>query len=561
MITTESGAKLSRNEGLKQGNPLLTGTIPQALVDASTDRFSEDDYEFLKFHGVYQQDDRDKRKTGKHYMMMVRTRFPGGTLSAAQYKACDELSDRYGNQTMRITTRQDFQFHGILKANLRQTIKSLNDALMTTIAACGDVARNVMAPPTPATSPLVDQVLAEAKKISALLTPRTPGYAAIWLEGQEIDFSQEAKDAYVDPLYGKTYLPRKFKTAFAFPPVNDVDIFTNDLGFVVIAEGDRLLGYNLLAGGGLGMSHGNAATFPRLADVVGFIRPDQLEAAAKAVVGIHRDFGDRTNRKHARLKYVIAERGVDWFRGELESRLGSKLEPARPFQFTQQRDMLGWHRQTNGNYFLGLFVQNGRVSDVEGYRLKTGLRRVIDQFQPEVRLTANQNILLAEVRPEQRAGIDQVLGEHGIDTGNPYSPTRLASMACPSMPTCGLGLAESERALPGFLTQIEALLEELGLKNQELIVRMTGCPNGCARPSMAEIAFVGKAPNKYQIYLGGNEGGTRLNFLFKESVKGDEIINEIRFLLARFRDERQSGERFGDFCHRVILAAQPAATV
>lgn len=559
MITTESGAKLSRNEGLKQGNPLLTGTLPQSLVDASTDHFSEDDYEFLKFHGVYQQDDRDKRKTGKHYMMMVRTRFPGGALSAAQYKACDELSDRYGNQTMRITTRQDFQFHGILKANLRQTIKSLNDALMTTIAACGDVARNVLASPTPATSPLVDHVLAEAKKISALLTPKTPGYAAIWLEGQEIDFSQETKDAYVDPLYGKTYLPRKFKTAFAFPPVNDVDIFANDLGFVVIAEGDRLLGYNLLAGGGLGMSHGNAATFPRLADVIGFIRPDQLEAATKAVVGIHRDFGDRTNRKHARLKYVIAERGVDWFRAEVESRLGAKLESARPFQFTQQRDMLGWHQQTNGNFFLGLFVQNGRVIDIEGYRLKTALRRVIDQFQPEVRLTANQNILLAEVRPEQRAGIDQVLGEHGISTSNPYSLTRLASMACPSMPTCGLGLAESERALPGFLTQIEALLEELGLKDQELIVRMTGCPNGCARPSMAEIAFVGKAPNKYQIYLGGNEGGTRLNRMFKDSVKGDEIINELRPLLARYRDERKPGERFGDYCHRVILVEPPAA--
>lgn len=561
MITAESGAKLSRNEGLKQGNPLLTGTLPQALVDVSTDHFSEDDYEFLKFHGVYQQDDRDKRKTGKHYMMMVRTRFPGGALSAAQYQACDELSDRYGNQTMRITTRQDFQFHGILKANLRQTIKSLNDALMTTIAACGDVARNVLAPPTPATSPLVDHVLAEAKKISALLTPKTPGYAAIWLEGQEIDFSQETKDAYVDPLYGKTYLPRKFKTAFAFPPVNDVDIFANDLGFVVIAEDDRLLGYNLLAGGGLGMSHGNAATFPRLADVVGFIRPDQLEAAAKAVLGIHRDFGDRTNRKHARLKYVIAERGLDWFRAEVESRLGARLESARPFQFTQQRDILGWNRQTNGNYFLGLFVQSGRVSDVGGYRLKTGLRRVIDQFQPEVRLTANQNILLVEVRPEQRAGIDQVLGEHGISTSNPYSQTQLASMACPSMPTCGLGLAESERALPGFLTQIDALLEELGLKNQELILRMTGCPNGCARPSLAEIAFVGKAPNKYQIYLGGNEGGTRLNRLFKESVKGDDLMNELRPLLARYRDERQPGERFGDYCHRVILAEKSTATV
>jgi sulfite reductase (NADPH) hemoprotein beta-component len=560
MIAVESAAKLSRNEGLKQASPLLAGTIPLALSDASSDHFSEDDYEFLKFHGVYQQDDRDKRKTGKQYMLMVRTRFPGGVLTADQYRACDVLVDLYGNHTMRITTRQDFQFHGILKANLRQTIRSLNDALMTTIAACGDVARNVMAPPTPSTSPLVDHVLAEAKKISSLLTPKTPAYAAIWLDGQEIEMTQEAKDAYEDPLYGKTYLPRKFKTAFAFPPVNDIDVFTNDLGFVVIADGDRLLGYNLLAGGGLGMSHGNAQTFPRLADVLGFITPDQLEPAAKAVVGIHRDFGDRANRKHARLKYVIADRGVDWFRAEVESRMGAKLEPARPFQFTRQGDLLGWHQQTNGNYFFGLFVQSGRIRDIESYRLKTALRRIIDQFQPEVRLTPNQNILLADVRPEQRAGIDQILEEHGVSTANPYSPTQLASMACPALPTCGLALAESERALPGFLTQIEAVLEELGLKNQELIVRMTGCPNGCARPSMAEIAFVGKAPNKYQIYLGGNEGGTRLNRLFKDSVKGDDLINELRPVLARYRDERQPGERFGDYSHRVILAEQLVAS-
>ena len=560
MIAVESAPKLSRNEGLKQASPLLAGTIPLALSDASTDHFSEDDYEFLKFHGVYQQDDRDKRKTGKQYMLMVRTRFPGGVLTADQYRACDELIDRYGNHTMRITTRQDFQFHGIVKANLRQTIRSLNDALVTTIAACGDVARNVMAPTTPSTSPLVDHVLAEAKKISSVLTPKTPAYAAIWLDGQEIDFPQEARDSFVDPLYGKTYLPRKFKTAFAFPPVNDIDIFTNDLGFVVIADGERLLGYNLLAGGGLGMSHGNAQTFPRLADVIGFITPDQLEATARAVVGIHRDFGDRANRKHARLKYVIAERGVDWFRAEVESRIGAKLEAARPFQFTRMGDLLGWHQQYNGNYFFGLFVQSGRIRDHESYRLKTALRRIIDQFQPEVRLTPNQNILLANVRPEQRAGIDQVFEEHGVSTANPYSPTQLASMACPALPTCGLALAESERALPGFLTQIEAVLEELGLKNQELIVRMTGCPNGCARPSMAEIAFVGKAPNKYQIYLGGNEGGTRLNRLFKDSVKGDDLINELRPILARYRDERLPGERFGDYSQRVILAEQPAAS-
>src|SRR5437016_9190927 len=326
MIATEAPAKLTRNEGLKEEDPLLAGTIVQTVEDASVEKFTEDDYEFLKFHGIYQQDDRDQRKVARHYMMMVRTKFPGGVLTAPQYLVCDQLSGQYGNNTMRITTRQDFQFHGILKSNLRQTMKALNEALVSTIAACGDVERNVMAPPTPATSPLVDEVLAEARKLSDALCPRTPGYHGIWLNGQELDLNTEAKANFVDPLYGTNYLPRKFKTAFAFPPLNDIDIFTNDLGFVVIAEGEKLLGYNLLAGGGMGMSHGNAQTYPRVADVIGFLRPEHLEAAAKAVLGIHRDFGDRTNRKHARLKYVLAERGVDWRRAEVEERAGLKLE-------------------------------------------------------------------------------------------------------------------------------------------------------------------------------------------------------------------------------------------
>jgi sulfite reductase (NADPH) hemoprotein beta-component len=551
MIAAEP-AKLSRNEGLKEGTPLLSGTIARTLADAGVDRFSDDDYEFLKFHGVYQQDDRDKRKVAKHYMMMVRTKFPGGVLSADQYIACDRLATEYGNDTLRITTRQDFQFHGIVKSNLRETIKRLNEALISTIAACGDVERNVMAPPTPATSPLVDQVLAEARKLSDELAPKTPAYHKIWLEGRELDFSAEEQATFVDPLYGKRYLPRKFKTAFAIPPLNDIDVYTNDLGFVVLAENGRLVGYNVLAGGGMGMSHGNSQTFPRLADVIGFIRPEQLEAVTKGVLTIHRDFGDRTNRKHARLKYVIEERGVDWFRGELEQRVGCKLEPARPFEFTRQGDLLGWQQQTNGKYFLGLFVENGRVRDEEGYRLKTGLRQVVERFRPEARLTASQNLLLVDIPAESRAEIDRLLQEHGVSTSNPFSPTRLASMACPALPTCGLALAESERTLPGFLTKLEALLAELGLEGEELILRMTGCPNGCARPYMAEIALVGKAPNKYQLYLGGNEGSTRMNRLYKESVKGEDLIPELRALLERYRTQRLASERFGDFCARVV---------
>src|SRR2546425_35420 len=550
MIATEAPTKLTRNEGLKEASPLLAGTIPQTLADNAAERFSEDDYEFLKFHGIYQQDDRDKRKFGKQYILMVRTKFPGGVLPAPQYVVCDDLASRYGNNTLRITTRQDFQFHGIVKSNLRQTMKGLNEALMSTVAACGDVERNVMAPPTPATSPLVDQVLEEARKLSNALAPRTPAYHGIWLDGQELDLSPEANANFVDPLYGKNYLPRKFKTAFAFPPLNDIDIFTNDLGFVVISENGKLAGYNLLAGGGMGMSHGNAHTFPRVADVIGFLPPEHLESVTKAVITIHRDFGDRTNRKHARLKYVLEERGVDWFRIEVEVRSGIKLESARPFEFTRQGDLLGWQQQTNGNYFLGLFVENGRIRDAEGYQLKTGLRRVIERFQPEVRLTASQNLLLVNVRPEQRTPLDQLLSEHGVSANNPFSRTRLASMSCPALPTCGLALAESERTMPGLLTRMEGLLAELGLQEEELIVRMTGCPNGCARPYMAEVAFVGKGPNKYQIYLGGNEPSTRLNRLYKDMVKGDELLAELRAVLTRYLQQRIAEERFGDFCAR-----------
>jgi sulfite reductase (NADPH) hemoprotein beta-component len=552
MIPVTETSKLTRHEGLKQGNPLLLGTIRQALADVMTDRFSEDDYEFLKFHGIYQQDDRDQRKVGKHYMLMVRTKFPGGVLSAEQYLACDQLASDYGNNTLRATTRQDFQFHGILKSNLRRTMRLLNDALMTTIAACGDVARNVMAPPTPATSQLVDEVLNEARELSDSLAPGTPAYHGIWIDGQELDLNGPENTNFVDPLYGKTYLPRKFKVAFAIPPLNDTDIYTNDLGFVVSAEEGRPAGYNVLVGGGMGMSHGNAQTFPRLADEVGFIKPGQLESVAKAVLSIHRDFGDRTNRKHARLKYVLEDHGIEWFRNELETRAGFKLEPTRRFRFTRQGDLLGWHQQTDGNLFLGLFVENGRIRDEAGYQLKTGLRRVIEQVRPEVRLTASQNLLLVNIAAARRAEVDQLLGEHSVSAGNPFSRTRLAAMACPALPTCGLALAESERTMPGLLTRIEELLRDLGMQEEELIIRMTGCPNGCARPYMAEIAFVGKAPNKYQIYVGGNEPSTRLNRLYKDSVRGEELIHELRALLSRYLKERLAGERFGDFCARAV---------
>ena len=531
---------------------MLAGTIAQALGDGTSDHFSDDDYEFLKFHGCYQQDDRDQRKTGKHYSLMVRTRFPGGVLTGPQYIVCDRLASEYGNNTLRITTRQDFQFHGVLKANLRETLRSLNEALMTTIAACGDVARNVLASPTPSTSVLVEEVLEQARRLSSALTPTTSAYHTIWVEGTELDLNSEANRSFEDPLYRKDYLPRKFKAAFAIPPLNDVDIYANDIGFIVIVENGQLAGYNLVAGGGLGMSHGNAQTFARLADLIGFVHTEQLESVAKAVLTVHRDFGDRTNRKHARLKYVLEERGVEWFRAEVEKRAGLRFEPARPFEFTRQGDRLGWHEQLNGEWFLGLFVENGRVHDAADYKLKSGLREVVKQFAPGVRLTASQNLLLVNVKAEHRGRIDSILADHGVSTSNPFSRTRLASMACPALPTCGLALAESERYLPSLLGSIDSLLTEVGLEGEELIIRMTGCPNGCSRPYLAELAFVGKAPNKYQLYLGGNEGSTRLNRLYKESVKGEEITNELRPLLIRYKNERLPGERFGDFSARVL---------
>ncbi len=551
--------KLAHNEVIKDANPTLAGTLAQTLANPEIDRFSEDDSQFLKFHGIYQQDDRDKRKVAKHYMFMIRTRLPGGVIPSEQYIALDDIASKYANNTLRITSRQGFQFHGIVKSGLGKTMRAINDALITTLAACGDVNRNVMAPSTPATSCLVERVLQDARKLSTALLPLTPAYHQIWVEGQELNLEDEKVKDFVDPLYGKTYLPRKFKVAFAIPPLNDVDVFTNCLGFVAIGEGDRLDGYNLVAGGGLGMSHGNAETFPRIADVIGFFTPEHIEAVSKAVLTVHRDFGDRTNRKHARLKYVLEDRGVEWFRAEVEKRVGIKFEAARPHKFTKQGDLFGWHRQFDGKDFLGLYVETGRIKDTETHKLKSALRKIADQFHAELRLTPSQNLILANIDPANRDAITKILADHGVAVENQGSLLRRTSMACPALPTCGLALAESERVLPDILGRIEGLLDEVGLMENEIVIRMTGCPNGCARPYMAEIGFVGKAPNKYQIYLGGNEASTRLNRLYKEGVKNEEIVNELRPLLSRFVQERDGAERFGDFCARVLWAEQPPA--
>jgi sulfite reductase (NADPH) hemoprotein beta-component len=553
-MSVDAPIKLTHNEGIKAAIPTVAGTIAATLANSAEDHFSHDDYEFLKFHGCYQQDDRDLRKTGKKYVMMVRSRVPGGVMTANQWKTFDELASKYGNNTLRITTRQTIQFHGILKNNLRAVIKGINDSLLSTLAACGDVNRNILAPPTPAYTRARDQVFVHCQQVAQAIAPKTRAYHAIWIDGQQLDLEADENKNFVDPLYGKTYLPRKFKVAFVIPPVNDLDVFTNDVGFIAIVENDTLVGYNVAVGGGMGRSHGNEATYPRLADVIGFIPPDKAVEVAKAILTIHRDFGDRTDRKHARLKYVIAERGADWARAEVEKRAGFKLEPAKPYQFTTMADLLGWRKAVDGSWFLGLFVETGRVKDAGGYKLKTALRHVADAFQKvEFRLSANQNVILANVSDEDKHPITMLLSAYGVKTENQATALHAASMACPALPTCGLALAESERMLPGFLDRIEKLLAETGLAGEEIIIRSTGCPNGCARPYMAEIAFVGKAPGRYQVWLGGNTAGTRLNRLWKDVVKDAEVETEFRPLFTRFAQERQAGERFGDWCHRVFL--------
>ena len=493
-------------------------------------------------------------------MMMIRGRIPGGVMTPAQWITFDDLASQYGNNTLRLTTRQSIQFHGVLKSGLRPLIKKINESLLSTLAACGDVNRNVTASPTPACTKAREQVFADSVRLADALAPKTPAYHSIWIEGVQLKLDDPANQTFEDPLYGRTYLPRKFKVGLVIPPVNDIDIFTNDLGFIAVADGDRLTGYNVAVGGGMGRSHGNVQTFPRLADVIGFVRPERLIDVARAVLTIHRDFGDRTNRKHARLKYVVEERGVVWVHDEINRRANNALSGIRRFEFTSTGDLYGWHRAVDGRLFLTLFVETGRIKDVDGHTQKTALRRVAEKFPHiEFRISANQNIILANVPATDRDPITALLATHGVKVDRQASILHAASMACPSLPTCGLGLAESERMLPALIDRIEKLGGELGLGGEEIVIRSTGCPNGCARPYMAEIAFVGKAPGRYQFWLGGNAAGTRLNRVFNEVVKEAEIEDELRPLLIRWKNARLAGERFGDFCSRVVLPEQKLA--
>lgn len=540
---------LSKNEGLKARSRFLRGTIAEGLRRHETGALAEDDTQLTKFHGFYMQDDRDLRpergrtRMEKAYSFMARLRIPGGRLLPEQWIKLDQIARERANGTIRLTTRETIQYHGIIKSNLKPALSAVHRAMLDTIAACGDVNRNVIATVNPHESPAHAAALALAKTLSDGLLPRTRAWHEIWVDEERVA-GGEPED---EPMYGATYLPRKFKVAIAVPPQNDVDVFAHDLGYTAIVEDGVLQGWDVSVGGGMGMTHGELDTFPRTADVIGFCRPDEALAVGEAVLTTQRDFGDRSVRKHARVKYTVERMGVDRFREEVERRLGRPLEPARGFAFTGTGDRLGWY-EGGGLWHYGLFVENGRVHDLPGRAGLTGLRRIAEVHGGEFIITANQNLVLAGVTAEAKPRIEALLAEHGLD--QPPSALRGRAMACVALPTCGLALAESERYMPSLITDLERVVRDAGLERDEIVVRMTGCPNGCARPYLAEIGLVGRGPGTYNLYLGAAFDGTRLNKLYRRDVDHAGILAALTPLLHEYAAEREPGERFGDFVIR-----------
>ena len=544
--------KLSDVERIKAASDHLRGTLAESLDNPVTGAIAVDDTTIIKFHGSYQQDDRDQREERRlarlepAYSFMIRTRLPGGVCTPAQWLALDALATKYGSQSLRITTRQAFQLHGVIKRDLKPTMAAINAALIDSIAACGDVNRNVMCNPNPVDSTVHAEVYEWSRKLSEHLLPRTRAYYEVWLDEEKV-----AGSPSVEPLYGDTYLPRKFKVAIAVPPHNDVDVFANDLGFIAIIEDGVLLGFNVTVGGGLGATHGDPTTFPRVADVVGFIAPSQMLETASGVLAVQRDFGDRATRKYARLKYTIANRGLAWFVEELQARLGWKLAPARAYAFEHNGDRFGWNRGHDGAWHVTIHFDSGRVADTA----LTGLRAIAQIHRGDFRLTPNQNLVIANIAETARADIEALLTEHGLDTFARRSPIRLNALACVALPTCPLAMAEAERYLPEFIGKVETILERHGVQRERFHARITGCPNGCARPYLAEIALVGKAPGRYNLMLGGDTIGERLNTLYRENIDEPEILATLEPLVARYATERASEERFGDFVRRVKIVA------
>ncbi|HEY1068023.1 MAG TPA: NADPH-dependent assimilatory sulfite reductase hemoprotein subunit [Pirellulales bacterium] len=572
--------KLSPVEGVKAKSNFLRGDIAKELVDAN-DFFGKASVNLLKTHGTYQQDDRDARKEvrkeagakprAKLISYMVRARIPGGKLTAKQFLAQLDLCDEIGNTTLRVTTRQGIQLHGILKRNLHAAINRINEIQLTTLAACGDVVRNVMCNPAPFVGPLHQEVQAFADKLSTYFLPRTKGYHEIWVSSGDVNDENGDRQLVaggdpetIEPIYGATYLPRKFKIAVGLPENNSTDIYSNDIGFIAVHDGQKILGYNVIAGGGMGVTPSAKKTFPALAHEICFATPEQVLDVGTAIVKVQRDFGNRADRKVARLKYTIANMGLEAFRAKVAEYAGFALTPTKLVTMSVATDDLGWNQQGDGKWFYGLYVENGRVKDEDAYRLKSALRAILTKYQPEVRLTAHQNVIFCNIAAEDRAGYTAILREHGVPLTEDLTPVRRLSMACPALPTCSLAVADSERIHPQLMDGIDAKLAELGLAEEVFATHMTGCPNGCARPYSSDLGIVGKTLGKYTIFLGGNVLGTRLSFIYRDLVPLDEVLPVLTPVFERFRDERNPGEKFGDFCHRLGsegLGAEAAAVV
>ncbi|GAB6185302.1 NADPH-dependent assimilatory sulfite reductase hemoprotein subunit [Thermopirellula anaerolimosa] len=565
--------KRSHVEELKEASRFLRGRLAEELTNDQP-AFTEDTAQILKHHGSYQQDDRDRRKDkgpdgkplGKAYSMMVRVKVPGGKLTWRQLVAQLDLCDELGNATARITDRQDLQLHGVVKGNLRETIRRVNEIQLTTLGACGDVVRNVMTCPAPLHHDGIREELQRAAlEITRHFLPRSGAYHEIWLtdpdsgEKQRVDEEPQSPAGEVEPIYGTTYLPRKFKFALALPDDNCVDVYTNDVGFLAATEQGRVVGYNVLVGGGLGVTPSNKRTFPALAQPLAYVPPEKLIPTAEAIVKVQRDFGDRTDRKRARLKYLIADRGLDWFRRKVVEYLGEELAPPLPLRVTDHDDHIGWFAQGDGKWFYGLNVENGRILDRDGFRLKSALREICNRLQPGIRFTAHQSILFCDLEESDRPTLEDILRRHGVPLSEEISTVRRWSMACVALPTCPLAVTESERVLPEMMDHLERELAALGLQDERFTVRMTGCPNGCARPYNADIGLVGKTLNKYTIYLGGRLLGDRLGQIYQDVVPLDAVVPTLVPVLRLFAANRLPGESFGDFCHRLGMEAIRAA--
>lgn len=549
--------RLSPDETLKATSDHLRGTIPVSLLDRITGAVSADDAKLMKFHGIYQQDDRDLRderrrqKLEPAYQFMARVRLPGGVCTPTQWLKLDELARAHGHETLRLTTRQTFQFHWLLKDALRPTLQGLHEVLLDTISACGDDARGVMCSVNPELSAIHAEVYDIARHASNHAIPRMKAYHEIWYGSERLVSSEEE-----EPFYRRTYLPRKFKVGFAIPPVNDIDVYTQDLGFIAIVENGVLSGFNVAIGGGMGRTDQKPETYPRLADVIGFVTPDRVLAACDAVMGVQRDYGDRRERLHARFKYTVDDRGLNWIKTEIERRVGHPLGEAQPFVFTTNSDVLGWQKGEDGRHHLTLFIENGRLVNRDGVRMMDGLRAVARVHEGTFRVTPNQNLIIAGVRPRGKAAIARILGENGLDNLNEVTGLRRNAMACVALPTCGLAMAESERYLPALIGRIEALLAMHGLEDEPITIRMTGCPNGCARPYIAEIGLTGRAPGKYNLYLGGGFFGQRLNKMALENAGEAAILDYLGGVIERYAHERRSSEHFGDFAIRAGYVAE-----